>query len=138
MLLRATDCKYRESLESCKISLFILFFPKGPFDEPFSNIISKSSSALCFLRKIEKFQIRLNGPLKWPPRKTMKNCATSAFRTLQHASIALWNFACQQMTHLSFWKGKFLFHFVAFSMCIVTLWNNVLCLFCKGHLFGLL
>ena len=72
MLLRATDCKYRESLESCKISLFILFFPKGPFDEPFSNIISKSFSVLCFLRKIEKFKIRLNGLLNDPLVKQWK------------------------------------------------------------------
>ena len=29
MLLRATDHKYRESVESCKISLFVISFPEG-------------------------------------------------------------------------------------------------------------
>ena len=73
--LRGPDCKYRESADSCKISQFILFYLKDPFGELFSKMEIKSSIALCFFRKIQKFKLRRGGPR--PPGKTMKNSATS-------------------------------------------------------------
>ena len=73
--LRGPDCKYRESADSCKISQFILFYLKDPFGELFSKMEIKSSIALCFFQKIQKFKLRRGGPQ--PPGKTMKNSATS-------------------------------------------------------------
>ena len=75
LALRGPDCKYRESADSCKISQFILFYLKDPLGELFSKMEIKSSIALCFFRKIQKFKLRRGGPR--PPGKTMKNSATS-------------------------------------------------------------
>ena len=53
----------------------MLFYPKVPFGELFSKMEIKSSIALCFFRKIQKFKLRWGGAR--PPGKTMKNSATS-------------------------------------------------------------
>ena len=42
-LLRTSDCRYRESADSCKISYFILFY----FTHPFGELLSRMHGKCC-------------------------------------------------------------------------------------------
>ena len=50
--------------------IIFLFYLKGPFGELFSKLKIKSSIALYFFRKIQKFKLRRGGPR--PPEKQWK------------------------------------------------------------------
>lgn len=85
--LRATDHRYRETADSCKISWFILFFPKNIFDEAFYRIVALVQVDV-YCSKLVEIVIQIIPTLRDRSLKFQKNIRQDTIKI--HRILSVW------------------------------------------------